>query len=183
MFAGSGSSRPAAGWLRRLLTWGGLATTAAATYVIGGGRRLELAGHLYLVALAAIGAMLLAGAALGRFLSEPPAGLVSRRRNRPRPPAAGRLRSLEELERAFDFAAATAFDVHYRLRPRLVPIARHRLGVRGVSLDLEPGLSRGVLGDELWQLVRPDRDPPADRNGRGLSMAQLRELVARLEAV
>ena len=101
-------------------------------------------------------------------------------RRRPRQPP---LRSLEELEHAVDFALATAFDVHFRLRPHLAAIAEHRLAARGVSLELQPERARELVGDEAWELVRPDRRGPEDRNASGLDLSALTRIVEALEAV
>jgi hypothetical protein len=143
---------------------------------------LGLALRLWLVALGAIGVAALASWALaGRAVGDGP----DRRQGwgwwrRPRPE---RVRPLEELEHAVDFSLGTAFDVHYRLRPHLRRIAVHRLGTRGVSLDGQPPRARALLGAEAWELVRPDRPEPEDRNGRGLTLALLRRVVERLDAL
>ena len=34
-----------------------------------------------------------------------------------------------------------------------------------------------MLGDDAWELLRPDRPPPADRTAPGLSLRRVRELV------
>ena len=94
------------------------------------------------------------------------------------------MRSLEELEHAVDFATTTAFDVHYRLRPHLVRIARHRLAAgHGVLLEADPEAARALLGENLWELVRADREPPADRNARGIALGRVAAAVERLEAL
>lgn len=142
---------------------------------------LEL--RLWLVALGAIAAGALTGRALaGRGARDE--GLRLRLRwgwwqRRPAP----RIRPLEELEHAVEFSLGTAFDVHFRLRPHLRAIAAHRLAIRGVSLDGQPGRARAVLGEEAWDLVRPGRPEPADRNGRGLDLGQVRRVVDVLDAL
>jgi hypothetical protein len=42
---------------------------------------------------------------------------------------------------------------------------------------------RALLGEELWELLRPDRRPPEDRLGPGLPLPQLQAAVERLEAI
>jgi hypothetical protein len=40
-----------------------------------------------------------------------------------------------------------------------------------------------VLGEETWQLVRKDREPPPERFASGLDIASLGRVVASLEAL
>ena len=63
-------------------------------------------------------------------------------------------------------SAAREFDLHYRLRPIVREIALARLARRGLSLDLGSAAVRELVGD-LWKLVRPDREPPKDRQAPG----------------
>ena len=95
-----------------------------------------------------------------------------------------RLPELARLEREVALAAATAFDLHYRLRPTLREIAQHRLASRhGIELDAEPELARKALGEVAWDVVRPDRDPPDDRLGPGPRLAELRAVVDALARI
>lgn len=99
-----------------------------------------------------------------------------------RPPE--RPRELEKLERAVALAAVSSFDVHFRLRPVMREIAAHRLAEqRGADLDSGSPEVREALGEELWDLVRPDREPPGDRFGPGLPLARLRGAIERLERI
>lgn len=86
---------------------------------------------------------------------------------------------LQRLERELTMATATAFDLHARLRPQLREIAAMRLATRGVPLDE----GADVLGAELWELVRPDAESPADRHADGIEPAALRRAVDALEAL
>jgi len=86
---------------------------------------------------------------------------------------------LERLERELTMATATAFDLHARLRPQLREIATMGLAARGVRLED----AEGVLDEELWELVRPDRPPPANRHAEGIPPAELRRAVEALEAL
>jgi hypothetical protein len=143
---------------------------------------LGLALRLWLVALGAIGLGLLTERALaGRVVRDVP-GL-----RLPwgwwRRPRGERVRALEELEHAVDFALGTAFDVHYRLRPHVRRVAAYRLGLRGVSLDRQPRRAAELLGPEAWDVARPDRPEPDDRNARGLDLACLRRVVEGLDAL
>jgi hypothetical protein len=89
---------------------------------------------------------------------------------------------LERTERVLAMSATTAFDVHYRLRPIVREIAEQRLVERrGLKLDAEDPRLEEALGGELWELVRPDREPPALRFAPGLDPEALREVIERLE--
>ncbi len=80
--------------------------------------------------------------------------------------------------------ASSSYDLHYRLRPTLRETAAGLLAVRrGITLDREPERARAALGEETWQLVRRDREPPEDRVARGLDAVRLRAVVESLEAL
>jgi hypothetical protein len=81
---------------------------------------------------------------------------------------------IEESERS-------EFGVDRSLRPLLLPIVTARLGRRGVDLALAPERARELLGQRLWEIVRPDRAPAGDRVSRGLGGEQLRAAIDRLE--
>ena len=89
---------------------------------------------------------------------------------------------LERLEREVVLAGANAFDVHVRVRPSLREIAAHRLeSRRGLDLDRGAPETRALLGDDLWELVRPGRPAPGDRSAPGIPLERLRAYVDRLE--
>lgn len=91
---------------------------------------------------------------------------------------------LERLEREVTLGTATAFDLHYRLRPKLREVALQRLADRrGLALDTGGPEVEEALGEELWELVRPDREPPVERYGPGLPPAGVRRAVERLETL
>lgn len=102
----------------------------------------------------------------------------SRRAKRPPP-----IPQLVDLERLMEFASATAFDVHYRLRPRLIGIATHRLARHGVTLTGQPEQARAMVGARAWALIRPDRPPPEQRHGPGIQSAELQQIVEEIDAL
>jgi hypothetical protein len=132
-----------------------------------------------------VGGLLLIG--LARTTSragtaEGPSPYEAALRRRPRAP--GRLRELARLEREVGLGIANAFDLHVRVRPHLRLIAAHRLETRrGLRLDDGSPATRALLGDETWELLRPDRQPPDDRLAPGLPLPRLRAAVERLEEV
>lgn len=103
-------------------------------------------------------------------------------RRRELPPA--RPPELAKLERAVTLGASSSFDLHVRVRPVLRQIAAHRLAARrGAELDSGAPEVRAALGEELWELLRPGREPPDDRFAPGLSVRRLRDAVERLEGI
>jgi hypothetical protein len=100
------------------------------------------------------------------------------RRESARPP------DLERTERLLTMATTTAFDFHYRLRPILREITEQRLADRrGLRLDAGGPKVEEALGDELWALVRPDREPPAERFMPDVDRETLGRAVERLESL
>ena len=92
--------------------------------------------------------------------------------------------ALSRLEREISMAGSAAFDLHFRLRPTLRRIASELLHARrGVDLDSNPDAARRALGDETFELVRADREPPLDRFGRGIDLRSLGRVVTSLEAL
>ncbi len=84
------------------------------------------------------------------------------------------LPELEKMNREVTLATASAYDLHYRLLPHLREIAQCRLERGGHTASPE------TLG-RWWELLRPDREAPADRFAPGITQADLRALVADLD--
>jgi hypothetical protein len=92
--------------------------------------------------------------------------------------------ALVRLEREVSMAGTAAFDVHFRLRPALVELTAELLSSRrGIDLERDPDRAHAVLGDDAWELVRPDRPQPPERHGAGISEAELDRVVTALEHV
>jgi len=88
---------------------------------------------------------------------------------------------LARIDRLVVLGGANAFDLHYRLRPLLRDLAADRLSAgHGVSLDGQPERAQQLLGEELWELVRADREV-GRRSGPGVAAAALTGFVERLE--
>jgi hypothetical protein len=88
------------------------------------------------------------------------------------------------LVREVELSTYNVFHFYSRLRPLLRDIAAHRLRSRyGVELDMEPARARELVGGEAWDVVRPDRQPPADRLARGPTVEDLHTVVTELEAI
>ena len=99
------------------------------------------------------------------------------------PPGPLRPPELERLERELTLGSSTAFDLHYRLRPTLREITGERLADRGLRLDGGGAAVEEALGEELWEIVRPDREAPERRFAPGLERAAMRRVIERLESI
>ena len=91
---------------------------------------------------------------------------------------------LTQLERHVSLASDSAFDLHFRLRPTIAAVGAARLWRRhGIELEREPERARRRLPGEVWELARPDAEPPADVNADGPSLRELDRLVSSLENI
>jgi hypothetical protein len=143
--------------------------------------RAELAVHVYVLVLLAAAL----ASVVGSIASQAHGGesLFDAALHRPTEENE-RLPELVRLEREVGLAQASEFDFHHRLRPVLREVATGLLFVRrGVDLDRQPERAREVLGEETFELVRADREPPWDRTTSGPALDELRRVVASLEAL
>jgi len=101
----------------------------------------------------------------------------------PHPPELPRIVELDRLERELYMGASRSFDLHFRLRPVLREIAGARLERRGLRLDSGSPKVRALLGEDLWELVDPDREPPSNRQSPGPGLDFLELTVERLESL
>jgi hypothetical protein len=90
--------------------------------------------------------------------------------------------TLTRLEHDVALGAASSFDLHHRLRPRLRDLASDLLLARhGCSLEDEAEQARRLLGAQTWDLVQLERTAPRDRDARGIPLSQLSDVVRSLE--
>ena len=157
-------------------------TLALAVVLLAAPGRAGLAAHVYALVLAAIGLGYLLAAMRDALPPRRPSAFDAALRTRTRPDQ--RIPELERMEREVALGLATAFDLHFRLRPRLRRIATALLTARhGLELDGSPEAARRALGDDAWEIVRGDREPPHERFAAGLDIASLRRAVSALEAL
>lgn len=89
---------------------------------------------------------------------------------------------LVRMEGLVSSAGVSALQAHAYLRPLLADLASSRLAARGQVLERIPdALGRELLGEALWEIVRPGRPFPEDRHGPGVSAAELRVMLDTLE--
>lgn len=151
-----------------------LALVGVAAFAPG---RFELALRIY--------ALLLAGVVVGVALLTLDRTLPRETRldvRRPRSRSSDRPPSLGRVENEVVLGIASSVDLHYRLVPRLRRVAEGLLSSRR-NLTLGDERARDVLGDETWELVRPDRVPPEDRLGGGMHARDLERVLDALERV
>jgi hypothetical protein len=144
--------------------------------------RAELVLHVYALAIAAIALVHLIRVVRRAHpvATASPFDTALRKRRR----RSERLPELARVEREVSLGMATAFDLHYRLRPPLRRVAGELLAARrGIDLEGSPEAARKALGDQTWEIVRADREPPRDRYGAGLELATLHTVVESLEAL
>ena len=149
----------------------------ALAVIIPSKRTLFVGIYVLVVATIAVGGVV---GAFRRF--EPEAWARSPFEREPeRPECPPPIAELERIDRLVVLGGANEFDLHYRLRPLLRQLATERLYAgHGVELDSDPERARVLLGDELWALVRPERQV-GRRTGPGVPTSKLAAHVDRLE--
>lgn len=165
----------------RAVKWGLVVTAAAGIAALASSGANAIVLDVYLLCIGAV--ILLALVRVTRAAAVAPrtsafdTALAAMRR----PPAqTGELTLVREVE----LSTYNAFHFHSRLRPLLRDIAAHRLRSRyAVELDAEAARARELVGREAWEVVRPDRRPPADRMAAGPTVAELAVVVDQLEAL
>jgi hypothetical protein len=169
--------------LRRFVVgWGvGAALATIGLYVarVAAPGRHEIELDVYILVLGLIALL-----AVTSWLREvaPPAGKSPLEKAlRPESQEPPRIAELDRLEREVYMGAAQAFDLHYRLRPVVREIAAGRLERRGLRLDSGSDAVRERLGEELWELARPDREPPRNRLGAGPGLEEVARTIEELE--
>jgi hypothetical protein len=88
---------------------------------------------------------------------------------------------LQRLEVLVASSGMSAGDTHTTLRPLLRQIAAIGLNRRGVRLVRNADQARELLGEELWEIVRPGRPRPSDTRAPGVTLDQLARMTDRLE--
>jgi hypothetical protein len=94
----------------------------------------------------------------------------------------GRPARLAALEESMPYWTGSSGLRHYRLRPEVRTVAAERLTRIGIDLRTDPRAEL-ALGPTTWELVRLDVPPPKDEHARGLSPAEVEDLIATLEAL
>jgi hypothetical protein len=134
---------------------------------------------IWIVVVAAIALLLLVRDSRG---TRQPSRFEQALRGRAHPPQ--QPVELLRMERELELGIADATHAHRRLLPLLRAAAEARLASRrGVDLDRRPELAEALLGEEVWELLRPDRPEPADRHGPGVPRANVTAAIERVESL
>ena len=165
---------------RRLVAGASLATLLLLALLLAFPGRREIFVSVYELVLGTIGMIAIIAALRAAeprgWEARSPFDGRGRKDSTPEPPA-----ELERIDRLLVLGSSNSFDLHYRLRPLLRELAAERLHAHhGAELDGDPERACTLLGDELWELVRPDRELE-HRFGRGLSLADAGRIVGTLE--
>jgi hypothetical protein len=118
----------------------------------------------------------------GRWEPKPPPRFeqaLRRRKPKSAPPE-----ELLRMEREIVLGSADADHAHRRLKPLLRGIASARIAARhGFELERRPEEARALLGEDVWELLRPDRPAPADRDAPGVPRKAIVAAIERIEAL
>jgi len=168
--------------IQAILRWIGFAVTATVVLLVArqiwpGRQELEL--DVFVLALGTLGLIVLASEV--RRIAPPADESVLETALEPEPPEVRPIAELHRLDRELTMGSTRAFDLHYRLRPVLREIASARLEQRGMTLDSGTPAVQDVLGEELWELTDPDREPPDNRLAPGAGLEKLDRTITRLE--
>ena len=131
-----------------------------------------------------VNALLVSGVILShgfaRFPQEPSRRGGEDRSNLIRP--IGEVHQMRDIEQASDFLIAVDYQLFPFLRRRVREIAAHRLlANHNVDLEHDVAPARRLLGEELWELVRPVAVPDKGDGWGTISTAQLARITHELE--
>jgi hypothetical protein len=91
---------------------------------------------------------------------------------------------LERVDRDIVLGAVTDVWARHGLFPRLRTVAAARLSARrGIDLARNPQAARDVLGEDMWELLHPDRPEAADRYAQSVTLEEVDAMLDRLESL
>jgi hypothetical protein len=91
---------------------------------------------------------------------------------------------LLRMDRELVLGSADADHAQRRLLPLLRATASARIAARhGFELARRPDEARELLGDDVWELLRPDRPAPDDRHGPGVPRKRIAAVIERVESL
>jgi hypothetical protein len=94
----------------------------------------------------------------------------------------GEVRHIREIEEAKDFLIAVDYQLFPFIRAQLREIAAYRLlANHNIDLERDSGLARQLLGDEVWELVRPATPPDKSEGWGTISTTRLSTMLRELE--
>jgi hypothetical protein len=103
---------------------------------------------------------------------------------RARKPPASQPEELLRMDRELVLGSADADHAHRRLLPLLRATAAARIAARhGLELERRPQQARALLGEDVWELLRPDRPEPEDRHAPGVPRKSIVAVIERVESL
>ena len=91
---------------------------------------------------------------------------------------------LLRMERELVLGSADADHAHRRLLPLLRATAAARIAARhGFELERRPEAAGALLGEDAWELLRPDLPAPEDRHGPGVPRKRVVAVIERVESL
>ena len=88
------------------------------------------------------------------------------------------------MDRELVLGSADADHAQRRLLPLLRSVAAARIAARhGFELERRPEAARELLGEDVWELLRPDRPEAEDRHGPGLPHKRIVAVIDRVESL
>jgi hypothetical protein len=98
--------------------------------------------------------------------------------------ATARPEELLRMDRELVLGSADADHAYRRLLPLLRATAAARIASRhGFELERRPEAARALLGEDVWDLLRPDRPAPEDRHGSGVPRDRIEAVIERVESL
>jgi hypothetical protein len=151
-----------------------------ATGSLGSEEQARLALYTYVLFLGLLGGRILLALTTSALPSSGSA-LEAATHRRPSPGTdVGEAKKVRDL---LLFAEQREFEFYYRLRPLLREVAAARLARRrGLDLDRDAA-AKSILGSEVWELLRLDREPPEDRLAPGPKLDVLEGMIAAIERI
>ena len=138
--------------------------------------------QVWLIACGGLILLQLVAATRAPALDNEPSSFERALRSAPFPPE--RPPELARLEREVYLGMTGQFYLHRRLRPTLREIAEQRLrDRRGVELDSGDADVLAALGEDGWELLRPDRTEHWNPDATGIRLDELEQVVAALERI
>jgi hypothetical protein len=91
---------------------------------------------------------------------------------------------LLRMDRELVLGSADADHAQRRLLPLLRATAAARIAARhGFELERRPEEARALLGEDVWELLRPDRPEPEDRHASGVPRERIAAVIERVESL
>ncbi len=103
---------------------------------------------------------------------------------RPRKRAVTQPEELLRMDRELVLGSVDADHARRRLLPLLRATAAARIAARhGFELERRPEAARALLGEDVWELLRPDRPAPEDRHAAGVPHESIVAVIERVESL